>query len=315
VKTSDPDHFDPFIELRLRTARVCEHFPASYWTELRRNGSYPFTFLRSLTQFRLMGIAVPASCGGAGLGIGAACAVVEEAHRLGCDFGRIDLQYALCFALASQADALKMRPWLIDVASGHSRLQMCNFIGGGVEFSYQVTPEGGRLSGRTSWPERIEHSNLGLLIARRGDGNGRVLVVLEVGSANGVSLKAHWSESTKGQVFLVAKNVMVKRGDLVSEEGVVRRAKAARSLLLCAGRLGDARARYDAMSKLRPTNIVDTATVNARKEIRGARDTLRLAAGLLDRGDDCGKEILLAEEGSQRSMRAVADLLGEQSHG
>ena len=313
MKLDGSDHFDPFFELRRRTARVCEHFPATYWSEMRRVRDFPSSFLRSLTQFRLMSLTVPAKFGGAGLGIAAACAVVEEAHRLGCDFGRIDLQYALCFALACQADAPQRRPWMLDIASGHSRLQMSNVFRGGDEFVYQTTTTGARLSGQAVWPERTEHCELALLIAREDGRQNQTIAVVNVGATKGISLRAQWTDATKGQVSLVAKNAAVKRAGLMPAEGVVSRANAAKELLACAARLGDARAICHSMlSKRSHTNVVSADSVRARKVIRDTRAALGRATGLLDKGGECRQAIGLAGEYSHKAVSVVANLFGAQ---
>lgn len=310
MKIDDSDNFDPFLELRRRTARVCEHFPAMYWSDMRRSRSYPFAFLRSLTQFRLMALTVPTKSGGAGLGIGAACAVVEVAHKLGCDFSRIDLQYALCFALSRQVDAMERSRWMLDVASGHSRLQMCNIFEDGVSLAVQPTAAGFRLDGRAAWPERTEHCDLSLLIAHQAGCGRREMFVVNVNATPGVSLQAQWTDTTNGQVFLLAKNATVRSSELVpAADKVAGRAVAAKKLLRCASRIGDAQADYlVTVSSCYTRGSVDASAMNARKAIRAAAVALSGAARLLDDDVECSQQIASAEEASQRAARIVEQL-------
>ena len=284
---------------------------------MRRLRGYPFAFLRSLTQFKLMALTVPTNSGGAGLGIGAACAVVEEAHKLGCDFGRIDLQYALCFALSHQVDAMKRLPWMLDVASGHSRLQMCNIFQDNASLAVQPTAAGFRLDGKAAWPERTEHCDLGLLIAHRVGCEQREMFVVNVKATPGVSLQAQWTHPTNGQVFLLASNAIVGSSELVpAADKVAGRAVAAKKLLRCASLVGDAQADYLAtVSRCYTSKGVDECAVNGRKAIRAAAFALSDAARLLDDDIECSQEIASAEEGAQRAVRTVAQLADVRHQG
>jgi acyl-CoA dehydrogenase len=311
MKIDGSDHFDPYLELRRRAARVCEHFPAKYWGDIRTQGSYPSAFLRALTQFRLMALTIPTSCGGAGLGMAAACAVVQELHRRGCDSAKINLQYALCFALAPGVGSSQHRPWMSDIANGYSRLQMCNLFEARTDlFAYRIRGGGYQLDGRSRWPERTEHCDLTLLVAEESDHRTQSAFIVNVTATPGVRLRPNWTDDGRGKVQLVAKRATLREdGRLPAADDIVRRASAAKTLLECGARLGDAKALYRlVLSQTLKGDGEHQDAVQARQAIRAADGALRSASRLLDDGAPCATEMAIAKECSLEARAQIIRL-------
>jgi alkylation response protein AidB-like acyl-CoA dehydrogenase len=81
---------DVLREIREAVARLCEDFPGEYWRRLDRERAYPSEFVAALSESGFLGILIPEAFGGSGLGVGAACAVLEQIHmrRRRRSFGR-----------------------------------------------------------------------------------------------------------------------------------------------------------------------------------------------------------------------------------
>ena len=72
-------------DIREAVARLCERFPGEYWRGLDREGRYPTAFVNALTEAGYLAALIPEDYGGAGLGLSAAAAILEEVQRAGCN--------------------------------------------------------------------------------------------------------------------------------------------------------------------------------------------------------------------------------------
>ena len=66
--------------------KVCAGFSADYWLERDRDGKFPEEFVQAITAGGWLGVAMPTSCGGAGLGITEAAIVSHAIARSGAGF-------------------------------------------------------------------------------------------------------------------------------------------------------------------------------------------------------------------------------------
>src|SRR6201986_1390710 len=71
-------------EIREAVRALCLKFDGAYWRKLDRERGYPTEFVKALTEAGWLSILIPEEYGGAGLGISAASAVLEEIHKAGC---------------------------------------------------------------------------------------------------------------------------------------------------------------------------------------------------------------------------------------
>src|SRR4029077_17545539 len=72
-------------EIRDAVRALCLKFDGAYWRKLDRERGYPTEFVKALTEAGWLSILIPEEYGGAGLGISAASAVLEEIHKAGCN--------------------------------------------------------------------------------------------------------------------------------------------------------------------------------------------------------------------------------------
>lgn len=83
---------ETFPEIRDAVRRLCADFPGEYWQKLDRERAYPTEFVTALTEAGFLSVLIPEEYGGSGLGLEAACAVLEEIHRSGCNGGACHAQ-------------------------------------------------------------------------------------------------------------------------------------------------------------------------------------------------------------------------------
>ena len=68
-------------EIRDAVRALCLKFDGAYWRTLDRERGYPTEFVKALTEAGWLSILIPEEYGGAGLGISAAAAVLEEIQQ------------------------------------------------------------------------------------------------------------------------------------------------------------------------------------------------------------------------------------------
>ncbi|MFZ1834998.1 MAG: acyl-CoA dehydrogenase family protein, partial [Pseudomonadales bacterium] len=114
---------DGLADIRQSVRKLCEGFPGEYWRKLDRERSYPSEFVATLTRAGFLSVLIPEQYGGAGLGIEAAAAILEEIHRSGCNGGACHAQMYTMGALLKHGTAEQKARYLPKLASGELRLQ------------------------------------------------------------------------------------------------------------------------------------------------------------------------------------------------
>lgn len=74
----DFDFSEEQTMIRDQVSQLAASFDLEYWREHDRTGEYPHDFFDAFAQAGWLGIALPESCGGAGLGMTEACILLEE---------------------------------------------------------------------------------------------------------------------------------------------------------------------------------------------------------------------------------------------
>src|ERR1041385_6624920 len=110
-------------DIREAVRKLCARFPGPYWRKLDRERSYPTEFVRALTDAGWLSILIPEEYGGAGLGISAASAVLEEIHRAGCHAAACHAQMYIRGTVLRHGSKEQKQRSLPKIASGEMRLQ------------------------------------------------------------------------------------------------------------------------------------------------------------------------------------------------
>src|SRR5579863_9321379 len=110
-------------EIREAVSRLCQGFPGEYWRKLDRERAYPKEFVDALTREGYLAVLIPEEYGGAGLGLGAAAAILEEIHRSGCNGAACHAQMYTMGALLRHGSPEQKAKYLPKIASGELRLQ------------------------------------------------------------------------------------------------------------------------------------------------------------------------------------------------
>src|ERR1700748_896477 len=109
---------ESFPEIRESVRKLCARFPGKYWRKLDRAREYPTEFVSTLTKEGFLSVLIPEAFGGSGLGLGAACAVLEEIHRSGCNGGACHAQMYTMGTVLKHGSAAQKEKYLPKIASG-----------------------------------------------------------------------------------------------------------------------------------------------------------------------------------------------------
>src|SRR3954447_1581858 len=114
---------DDYKDIRDAVAKLCAQFPGEYWRKLDREMAYPKAFVDALTEAGYLSVLIPEEYGGAGLKLSAACAILEEIQRAGCNGGGCHAQmYTMGTLLRHGSEAQKAK-WLAKNPRGQFRLE------------------------------------------------------------------------------------------------------------------------------------------------------------------------------------------------
>ncbi len=163
----------PHAEIREEVKKLCARFPGEYWRKLDAARAYPSEFVAALTEAGYLSVLIPEEYGGAGLGLGAASAILETIHAEGANGAACHAQmYTMGTVLRHGTEAQKRR-YLPEIAAGRLRLQAFGVTeptSGTDTGALRTTArqEGDRyiVNGQKVWTSRAEHSDLMLLLAR-----------------------------------------------------------------------------------------------------------------------------------------------------
>src|SRR5690606_35480443 len=122
---SDPftSSTDAHADIRDAVARLCADYPGEYWRSLDERMEYTTAFVRALTESGYLSALIPEEFGGAGQGLSAAAAILEEIQRAGCDGGACHAQMYVMGTVLRHGNADQKARYLPAIASGQLRLQ------------------------------------------------------------------------------------------------------------------------------------------------------------------------------------------------
>ena len=334
-----------YADIRAGVARLCQEFPGAYWREKDEQRDYPVEFVEALTAAGYLSVMIPEAYGGAGLPLGAACAILEEIHRSGCNGGACHAQmYTMGTLLRYGSEAQKQR-YLPQIASGSLRLQAFGVTepSSGTDTTRirtRAVRDGDDyvINGQKVWISRAEHSDLMVLLvrttareecAKRTDGMSVLLVDMRSALGNGLSIKPIRTMMNHGATELFFDDLRVPVENLVGEEGkgfrYILDGMNAERILIAAECIGDARyfvsaaARYATEREVFGGPIACNQGVQfpiARTHIQteAAAGMVWRAVDLFEAGEPCGSEANMAKLLASEASWAAGDTC-IQTHG
>ena len=344
---------ETYPEIRESVRRLCADFPGSYWQAKDRDRAYPTEFVRTLTEAGFLSVLIPEEYGGAGLGLGAGTAILEEIHRSGCNGGACHAQmYVMGTLLKHGSDAQKAQ-YLPAVASGDLRLQAFGVTEptSGTDttrirtFARRVPSLAGAgdgedyiVSGQKIWISRAEHSDLMVLLvrttpredcAKSSDGMSVLLVDMRQAVGNGLTIRPIRTMLNHATTELFFDDLRVPAANLIGEEGkgfrYILSGMNAERILIAAECIGDGRFFIDKASAYASERHVFGRAIGENQGIQFpiARAYVQLtaaslmvdkAAAMFDAGEPCGTEANMAKMlASEASWYAADQCI--QTHG
>lgn len=334
-----------FPEIRESVRRLCGGFPGSYWQALDRERAYPTEFVQTLTKEGFLSALIPEEYGGAGLGLGAASAILEEIHRSGCNGGACHAQMYTMGTILRHGSEAQKQAILPKVASGELRLQAFGVTEptAGTDTSRITTFAEKRgdtyyVSGQKIWISRAEHSDLMVLLCRttkREDaakptaGMSVLLVDLREAKDNGLAIKPVRTMLNHATTELFFDEMPVPAENLIGEEGngfrYIIDGMNAERILIAAECIGDGRFFIDRATAYAKDRSVFGKPIGANQavqfpiarnyaEVEAASLMVDKACDLFEAGQPCGTEANMAKMLASEASWAAADTC-LQTHG
>ena len=332
-------------EIREGVRRLVADFPGEYWRALDRERHYPTRFVEALTRAGYLAMLIPEEYGGSGLGISAACTVLEEVHRAGANGGAAHAQMYIMGAILRHGSAEQKQRYLPAIASGDVRLQAFGVTepGAGTDTSRISTfarRDGDHyiVNGQKIWISRAEHSDLLLLLCRTSaredaakpsDGMSLLLVDMREGQGRGLSIQPIRTMLNHATTALFFDDLKVPAANLIGAEGkgfrYVLDGMNAERILIAAECIGDGRFFIDRATAYAKERTVFGRAIGQNQGIQFpiARAHVQLsaaalmvdkAAALFEAGEPCGTEANMAKMlASEASWYAADQCL--QTHG
>jgi len=332
-------------DIREAVARLCEDFPGGYWRALDRRRAYPQEFVAALAGAGYLSILIPEDYGGAGLGLGAACAVLEEIQRSGCNGGACHAQMYTMATVLKHGSEKQKSDYLPRIASGELRLQAFAVTEPSsgtdttrIRTTAQRAGDVYRVSGQKVFISRTEHSDLMLLLARTTpreqaakptDGMSVLLVDLRSAVGNGLTIKPLATMMNHATTELYFDGLEVPAENLIGEEGkgfsYILDSMNAERILIAAECVGDARwfigkaSAYATEREVfgRPIGQnqgVQFPIARAHVQTEAAALMVAKAAALFDSGKKCGAEANMAKLLASEASTAAGEVC-IQTHG
>src|SRR4051794_743193 len=253
---------DDYAEVREAVARLCAGFPGEYWRELDREDRYPSEFVEALTESGFLSVLIPEQYGGAGLGLSAAAAILEEVQKAGCNGAACHAQMYTMGTVLRHGSEEQKRHYLPEIAAGRLRLQAFGVTepSSGTDTTALKTTarrEGNDryvVRGQKIWTSRAEHSDLMLLLARttpldevkkRTEGLSVFLVDMRAALGRGLTIRPIRTMMNHATTEVFFDDLEVPAENLIGEEGrgfrYILSGMNAERILIAAECVGDAK--------------------------------------------------------------------------
>lgn len=336
---------ETFPEIRESVRRLCADFPGEYWQKLDRERAYPTKFVQALTEGGFLSVLIPEEFGGSGLGLEAACAVLEEIHRSGCNGGACHAQMYTMGTLLKYGSEKQKNEYLPKVANGELRLQAFGVTEptAGTDttrISTFAKRDGDDyvVNGQKIWISRAEHSDLMVLLCRteaREDaekpsaGMSVLLVDMREAIGNGLTIRPIRTMLNHATTELFFDDLRVPAENLIGVEGqgfkYIISGMNAERILIAAECIGDGRFFIDkASSYARERSVfgepigknqgVQFPIARAYVQLSAAAEMVTKAARMFDGGHLGGTEANMAKMLASEASWYAADMC-IQTHG
>jgi alkylation response protein AidB-like acyl-CoA dehydrogenase len=298
-----------------------------------------------LTEAGWLSVLIPEQYGGAGLGLSAACAVLEEIHRSGANGAACHAQmYTMGTLLRHGSEAQKER-WLPKVASGEIRLQAFGVTeptsGTDTTRIQTFAKRAGDkyvVNGSKIWISRAEHSDLMVLLcrtsprddaAKTSDGMSVLLVDMREAKGNGLTIKPVRTMLNHATTELFFDDMEVPAENLIGREGAgfkyIIDGMNAERILIAAECIGDGKFFVDRASTYAKERSVFGGPIGenqgvqfpiarAHVQVTAAGLMVDHAAQLFEAGEPCGSEANMAKMTASEASWYAADVC-VQTHG
>jgi len=336
---------ETYESLRGTVREVCAGFPGEYWRALDEKREYPEAFVRAMTASGLLGALIPEEYGGMGLGLQAACAILEEVNRSGANAGPAHAQMYTMGTLLRHGSKAQKDEYLPKIASGELRLQAFGVTEpeAGTDTT-QLTTSAVRdgdeyvVNGRKIYISRVGHSDLMVLLARttpieevekRSRGLSVFLVDLPEAAGDGLTVKRRRVMMNNETNELLFENLRVPASSIIGEEGeglrYIMDGMNAERILIAAECVGDGRFFVErATDRAKKREVfgrpigqnqgVQFPIARSHVSVEAADLMTKKAAALFDANEPCGAEAnmakLLAADASWEAANIAVQTFG-----
>jgi alkylation response protein AidB-like acyl-CoA dehydrogenase len=336
---------ESFPEIRESVRKLCARFPGEYWREHDRARAYPVEFVETLTREGFLSILIPEEYGGAGLGLGAATAVLEEIHRSGANGAACHAQMYTMGTILRHGSAEQKQRYLPKIASGELRLQAFGVTEptSGTDTTRIRTfarRDGDKfiVKGQKIWISRAEHSDLMVLlvrttprekVAKPTDGMSVLLVDMKAALGKGLTIRPIRTMLNHATTELFFDDLEVPVENLIGEENKGFRyiidGMNAERILIASECIGDGRFFIDracGYAKEREVfgraigenQAIQFPIARAYVQLIAAAEMVAKASAMFDAGEPCGAEANMSKLLASEASWAAADMC-IQTHG
>lgn len=257
---------DDYDDVRKSIKSLCSHFPGKYWQKLEKDEQYPSDFVKAMQDSGFLSVLIPQEYGGSGLGLKAATVVLEEIHRSGCNASAAHAQMYTMGSILHSGSSEQKEKYLPQISKGNLRLQAFGVTesnSGSDTLSLKTTAvedENGDwlINGSKLWTSRAEYSDMMLLLARTGDGNGHRLnqlttFLVDMREQKGLEIKPIKTMINHSTTAVYFDNLRVPKENVIGRVGdgfkTILQGMNVERVLIAAECIGDGRFFIDKASK------------------------------------------------------------------
>lgn len=332
-------------DIRNAVRRLCEKFPGEYWRAKDRERAYPTEFVQALSENGWLSVLIPEKYGGAGLGLTAACAILEEIHRSGANGAACHAQMYTMGTLLRHGSYEQKQRYLPKIATGDLRLQAFGVTEPTagtdttrIETFAKRDGDNYIVRGSKIWISRAEHSDLMVLLVRttpRADaakpsaGMTVLLVDMREAVGNGLTINPVRTMLNHATTELFFDDLKVPVENRIGEEGegfkYILDGMNAERILIASECIGDGRFFIDrASTYAKERNVfgqpiganqgVQFPIARAYTQVTSASLMVNHAAQLFEADKPCGSEANMAKLTASEASWYAADVC-LQTHG